>query len=238
MHSNIQTSINNDLQKTASHKRALNLQRFFKTGKGQYGAGDIFLGLTVPDIRKVVLKYWQDISLLEVKKLLTSKYHEERMCAIFILVKKFENDDVKFKKEIFDIYRKNTKYINNWDLIDLSAPKIIGKYLYNRKKDLLYEFASSGNLWKKRIAIMATFYFIGQNSFADTLKIAKILQKDGHDLIHKAVGWMLREVGNRSRKTEEDFLKIHYKNMPRTMLRYAIEKFPENRRKAYLLGKI
>lgn len=238
MHSNIQTFINNDLRKTASRKRALNLQRFFKTGEGQYGAGDLFLGLTVPDIRKVVLKYWQNISLPETKKLLGSKYHEERMCAILIIVKKFEKGDVELKKEIFDTYRKNTKYINNWDLIDLSAPKIVGKYLYDRKKDLLYKFAKSRDLWEKRIAIMATFYFINQNSFADTLRITEILLKDKHDLIHKAVGWMLREVGNRSRKIEENFLKIHYNNMPRTMLRYAIEKFPATRRKAYLLGKI
>lgn len=227
-----------DLRQMADQKKARILQRFFKTGQGQYGAGDLFLGIVVPNIRQVVKKYWRNISIIDAKKLLSSRYHEERMCAIFILIEKFQCGGAKIKKEIFDIYCQNTKYINNWDLIDLSAPKIVGQYLCYKKKDLLYKFANSGNLWKKRIAIMSTYYFIGQRAFADTLKIAKILLNDEHDLIHKAVGWMLREVGNRSRATEENFLENHYQKMPRTMLRYAIEKFPKSRRQAYLSGKV
>lgn len=230
--------IKRQLSSKADTKQAENLMRFFKTGKGQYGQDDIFLGVMVPDIRQVVKNNYKDISLFDTKKLLSSKYHEERMCAVLILVEKFLKGDEKTKKAIFTIYIKNTKYINNWDLVDLSAPKIVGGYLYQGKKDLLYKFARSKNLWEKRISILATFWFICQNDFGDALKLAEILLNDKHDLMHKAVGWMLREIGKRSQITEEYFLKKHYKTMPRTMLRYAIEKFPEQKRKKYLLGNV
>ncbi|PJE58123.1 MAG: DNA alkylation repair protein [Candidatus Portnoybacteria bacterium CG10_big_fil_rev_8_21_14_0_10_36_7] len=230
--------IEGDLIKKASRQKTIDLQRFFKTGKGEYGEGDLFLGVIVPDIRKVVKKYWSDISLADIEKLLSSKYHEIRMCAVLMLVAKFEGSNIKIKKAVFNVYCCNTKFINNWDLVDLSAPRIVGGYLWTQKKDLLYNFVVSKNLWEKRIAVLATFYFIRKNSFKDALKISKILLQDKHDLMHKAVGWMLREVGNRAREVEETFLKKYYKDMPRTMLRYAIEKFPESRRKKYLTGKI
>jgi 3-methyladenine DNA glycosylase AlkD len=224
------------------------LQRFFKTQKGEYGEGDIFIGVTVPDIRKISKKYI-NLGLKEVKELLYSKIHEERLCALFILVEKFKIIDKKdssqikahfcvTRKEVFNFYIKNIKQINNWDLVDLSAPKIVGEYLLDKPRKLLYDFAKSDNLWEKRISIVATYTFIKNNQFRDTLKIAEVLMNDEHDLIHKAVGWMLREVGKRSLEDEEKFLKKYYKKMPRTMLRYAIEKFPEDKRVSYIRGKI
>ncbi|RMD48895.1 MAG: DNA alkylation repair protein [Ignavibacteria bacterium] len=213
-------------------------QRFFKTGKGEYGEGDKFLGIRVPQIRKFVAKY-HTLEIKEIVEILHSEYHELRLFALLTLVKKFSKcKDEICKKGIFDTYLDNTKYINNWDLIDTTAPQIIGGYLMNKGRNILYKFAKSDNLWERRISIISTFQFIKANDFGDTLKISEILLNDSHDLIHKAVGWMLREVGNRSISTEEEFLKKYYKNMPRTMLRYAIEKFPEEKRKAYLLGKI
>ncbi len=231
------------------------LQRFFKTGKGQYGEGDIFLGVMVPNTRKVAKKYI-NLPLSEVKKLLYSRIHEERLCALLILVEKFGKlnkinpSQMKSQfdgaKEIFSFYIKNAKQINNWDLVDLSAPKIVGEYLLNKKNhpsqiksqfdgvNILFKFAVSNNFWERRIAILSTFTFIKNGQYKDSLKIAKILLNDKHDLIHKAVGWMLREVGKKSLKDEELFLKKYYKSMPRTMLRYAIEKFPEEKRMKYL----
>ena len=164
--------------------------------------------------------------------------HEERLVALFILIHKFQAGDDKQKEKIFKLYLKNTKYINNWDLIDLSANKIAGEYLINKPKKILYKLAKSKSLWERRIAIMSTFQFIKNNQFEETLKISNLLLKDEHDLIHKAVGWMLREVGKRSLAIEESFLRKLYKRMPRTMLRYAIERFPEKKRQAYLKGKI
>jgi 3-methyladenine DNA glycosylase AlkD len=173
-----------------------------------------------------------------LKSLLNSKIHEERLIAAFILVDQYKRGDEKKKKIIFNFYLKNRKGINNWDLVDLSAPKIVGAYLIDREKDLLYKFANSKDLWEKRISIISTQAFIREHFFEDTLNISKILLNDKHDLIHKAVGWMLREVGNRDMETEEEFLKKFYKKMPRTMLRYAIEKFPEQKRINYLKGLI
>lgn len=213
------------------------LQRFFKTGKGDYGEGDVFYGIKVPVQRKIV-KQFKDLSYDDLQILISSKIHEERLIAALILVERFKRSDKQARKVIFNFYLKNRKGINNWDLVDLSAPNIVGEFLLDKKKDLLYKFARSKNLWQKRISILSTFTFIRNGLFEDTLEISKILLNDKHDLIHKAVGWMLREVGNRDIKAEEDFLKIHYKTMPRTMLRYAIEKFPENKRKLYLEGKI
>ena len=261
----------------ANPQKAKDLSRFFKTGKGEYGEGDVFLGIMVPLQRQLAKKY-HDLDLKDLQRLLSSKVHEHRLTSLMILVLKFSKAKEKEQKEIVDFYLKNTKKINNWDLVDLSAHYILGKYYlklpqtnvqgintntlsgaetsskrknhsrilytdikgkfredgFDKDKKVLYQLARSKNLWEKRIGVMATFWFIKNNQFTDSLKIAEILLKDKHDLIHKAVGWMLREVGNRDLKTEEEFLKKHYKNMPRTMLRYAIEKFPEPKRQAYL----
>lgn len=213
------------------------MQWFFKTGKGEYGEGDIFAGLKVPTQRKLAREF-QDLSLTDIKTLLNSPVHEERLISLFILVDKFEKGDEKEKEIIFSFYLKNRRGINNWDLVDLSAPKIIGKHLLTKGKSLLFKFALSKKIWERRTAVLSTYEFIRNNDFNTTLKIAELLLEDDHDLIHKATGWMLREIGNRDLQAEERFLKIHYKKMPRTMLRYAIEKFPESKRKKYLQGKI
>ena len=223
-----------ELKTKASSKKAKILQRFFKTGPGEYSEGDVFLGVVVPEIRKLVKKY-SNLKIKEIIKLLHSKIHEERLTALLLMVNKFQTEENKEK--IYNLYLKNTKYINNWDLVDLSAHKIIGDYLLNKPKLILFKLAKSKSLWDRRISIISTFSFIKNNKFTETLKIAKILLNDKHDLIHKAVGWMLREVGKRDLKTEEEFLKRYYQKMPRTMLRYAIEKFPEKKRKQYLLKK-
>jgi len=222
-----------ELEKISNPTQAEKLQRFFKTGKREYGAGDIFLGIKVPDQRKISSNY-QNLSLKEIGQLLDSKIHEHRLTALFILIKKYEKADDKEKNKIFDFYLKQTKNINNWDLVDVSAPKIVGDYLVTRPKKILYKLAKSKNLWEKRIAVLSCYAFIKNNDFSDTLKISKILIKDKYDLIHKAVGWMLREIGKRNQKIEEEFLKKHCDQMPRVMLRYAIEKFDENKRKFYL----
>ncbi len=227
----------NDLKKEldifTNFEKAKVLQRFFKTGKGQYGEGDIFLGVIVPDTRKVAKKFI-DLSLNEVKKILYSKIHEERLCALLILVEKYSKAEEKNKKIIFDFYIKNAKQANNWDLVDLSAPKIVGDYLLNKPRKILYKFAKSKNLWEKRISILSTYTFIKNKQFKDTFEIAKILLHDEHDLIQKAVGWMLREVGKIDQKAEESFLNKHRKHLSRITLRYAIERFPEKKRGRYL----
>lgn len=225
------------IKSLASPEISKTMQWFFKTGKGEYGEGDIFAGLKVPTQRKISREF-KNLELSELKILLDSIVHEERLISLFILVDKYEkNSDIE-KEKIFSFYLKNRKGINNWDLVDLSAPKIIGKHLLKNDRSLLFKFALSKNLWERRIAVLSTYEFIRNNDFQTTLEIAKLLVDDKHDLIHKAVGWMLREIGKRDLKTEENFLKLYYKKMPRTMLRYAIEKFPESKRKKYLLGKI
>lgn len=226
-------SLEKDLQKLQDPKKADILSRFFKTGKGQYGEGDIFLGVTVPKQREVAKKYI-NLTLEELQKLLLSKIHEHRLTALLILVDKYKKSEQIEKEKIFDFYLKNTKSINNWDLVDLSAPNIVGDFLLNNDRAILYKLAKSENLWEKRISILVTYAFIKNNEFKDTLKISEILLKDSHDLMRKAVGWMLREVGKKDQKVEEEFLKKHYKIMPRTMLRYAIERFDENKRRFYL----
>jgi 3-methyladenine DNA glycosylase AlkD len=229
-------NIKKDLRKLARTDKANTLQRFFKTGPGQYGEGDIFIGVMVPDIRRVAQKY-KDLPLKQVIELLHSAIHEERLCALLILVEQYKRGDEKKQKAIFDLYLKNYKYINNWDLIDLTAPRIVGAYLIDKPKDILYKLAKSNNLWQKRVSILATFQFIYAGQSSETIKISKILLHDEHDLIQKAVGWMLREVGKRcDEQILLDFLNKHYKNMPRTMLRYAIERLPEPKRLAYLRG--
>ncbi|MFH1456958.1 MAG: DNA alkylation repair protein [Patescibacteria group bacterium] len=231
-----------ELDEFKNPKQAKNLQRFFKTGKGEYGEGDIFLGLKMPQIRGVVKNYFVEASLDDAQKLLNSKIHEYRMTGVLILVKKYKTlgEDTKGSEEIFNLYFKNTRNINNWDLVDLSAPNIVGKYLLNnrtRHGAFLHELAQSKNLWERRIAVLATFAFICEKKFIDIIKIAKNLLQDEHDLIHKAVGWMLREMGKKDEKGLIKFLDQYTCAMPRTMLRYSIEKLPEKKRKYYLEKK-
>jgi len=232
-----QKIIHNDLMLLANKEIAEHSQRFFKTGKGEYGESDIFLGIRVPVLRKLVNKY-RGISLEEVSKLLHSKFHEERLLAVLMLVQLFKTGGDEEQKQIYSLYLDNIEFINNWDIVDISAGNIVGAYLYQKDKALLYRLVYADNLWERRISIISTFYFIRQNEFDDTLKIAEILLNDKEDLIQKAVGWMLREVGKREIEIEEEFLQEHYMKMPRTMLRYAIEKFPETRRKMYLRGEV
>jgi 3-methyladenine DNA glycosylase AlkD len=212
-------------------------KRFFKTGPGEYGEGDLFRGIRVPVLRKLA-KECQSLTLAETEGLLRSSYHEDRLVALLILVRAYLRGDDAVKEKVFDLYLKNTSFINNWDLVDSSAAQIVGAFLWDKDRDVLYRLARSSNLWERRIAIIATFHFIRLGEFSVTLKIAEMLLADGEDLIHKAVGWMLREVGNQNMNIEEGFLRNHYKRMPRTMLRYAVEKFPQRRRQQYLRGEV
>jgi 3-methyladenine DNA glycosylase AlkD len=223
-----------ELENSANSKQAEILQRFFKTRKGEYGEGDIFLGIKIPIQRSIAKKYYA-LELNNLQELLDKNIHEHRMIALIILVEKYKKN--LGKEEIFNFYLKNSKRINNWDLVDISSPHIIGDFLHDKPKEILYKLAKSENLWEKRISIISTLNFIRKNKFEDTLKISEILLKDKHDLIHKAVGWMLREVGKRNLEVEEEFLKKHYSKIHRTTLRYAIEKFEENKRKNYLKNK-
>ncbi len=215
-------------------KRAKLLARFFKTGKGQYGEGDEFFGLTVPLSRKIALQY-KDLSLRDTAALLKNKVHEVRLVGVLVLVHKYKIGNLKEKNSIANFYLKNTRYINNWDLVDLSAPRILGDYLfYKNDKNILLKLAKSKNLWKERIAIISTLAFIFHDDLNWTFKIAKIFLSHGHDLIHKATGWMLREAGKKDTQALRKFLDINISKMPRTMLRYAIERFPEKLRLQYL----
>ena len=218
-------------------EKAKILQKFFKTGPGQYGEGDFFLGIPVPRLRKLC-RDCGDMALREVEALLKSSVHEARLLALLILIRKYNGEDESGKKRIYTLYLKNTRWINNWDLVDLSAPNIVGDFLMDRSRKPLYGLAHSPVLWKRRIAILATFRFIKEQQFDDTLRISEILLRDKEDLIQKAVGWMLREVGKRDQVTEEAFLKEHCRLMPRTMLRYAIERFPAAKRELYMKGRI
>lgn len=230
------SEISKRLREISNAKDARFLQRFFKTGPGQYGEGDIFLGIRVPAVRKMAKEY-KDLSFRETLFLLKSPYHEVRLCALILLVNAFSKGDEAIQKDIYDLYLSHTKYINNWDLVDISSPNIVGAYLFTKNKKPLYQLAVSKNIWERRIAVLATFYFIRNNQFDDALKIAGILLKDKEDLIHKAVGWMLREVGKRDVERLEEFLNKHCRTMPRTMLRYAIERFTPSKRQMYLDGR-
>jgi len=221
----------------ADRELARNSMRYFKTAKGEYGHGDTFLGIRVPVIRQSA-KRFQNASLDTTESLLKSGYHEIRLLALLLLVSRYAKGNADDQDRIFRFYLSNTRYINNWDLVDSSAPYIIGAYLDDRDKSILYELAGSESLWERRIAVMATFYFIRNHRYDDALRIAERLLEDREDLIHKAVGWMLREVGKRDLAAETAFLKAHYRIMPRTMLRYAIEKFNEADRQKFLKGKI
>ena len=222
------------IHKIASPGKAKVCQSFFKTGPGEYGEGDVFIGVTVPQVRKFAARY-RDADLALLRSLIQSKIHEERLLAVIILVMRFKKADDKNKKQIFDFYIKHRRHINNWDLIDQSAYHIVGAYLKNKNKSLLVRFARAGDLWERRISIVSTFHYICEGQSQHTFKIAKLLLKDEQDLIHKAVGWMLREVGKRCSERElESFLTRHIFHIPRTTLRYAIERFPETKRKKYL----
>jgi 3-methyladenine DNA glycosylase AlkD len=225
------------LQKLGNKEKAEVLQRFFKTRPGEYGEGDVFLGIQVPQLRKLAKQY-KSIAVAEVTQLLVSPVHEERLLALLLCVYAYAKGDEVKKKEIYTAYLNNTKFVNNWDLVDTSAEHIVGAYLAKRSRKPLYRLAKSTSLWERRIAIMATFHFIKQNEFSETVTLAEMLLTDEEDLIHKAVGWMLCDIGKRDLEAEEKFLKEHYRTMPRTMLRYAIEKFPETKRKRYLKGEV
>lgn len=227
-------SIQQALRDLANPAKANNLKRFFKTGPGQYGEGDLFIGLTVPQIRSTAKKF-RDLNLKEIQKLLKSKIHEERLTSLIILVNQFKKASPEKQKEIYDFYLQNTQYVNNWDLVDSSAAYIIGPYLEDKPKTILTTLAHSKNLWERRIAMLSTFHYIKKGENKEALRIATILLHDKHDLIHKAVGWMLREIGKNSGPQElEKFLQKNYRQMPRTMLRYAIEHFSESKRQNYL----
>lgn len=231
--------IKRELKAQSIPEKAEFFPKFFQAFPGGYGEGDCFLGVMVPAQRKVAQKYYQKIDLTEVEKLLQQPIHEYRLTALFILVNKFQKaKTLQEREEIVQLYWRNLEWVNNWDLVDASADKILGAYLFDKDKDPLYQLARSGHLWKQRVAIISTFYFIKQNQFTHTLEMAKILLHHEHDLIHKAVGWMLREIGKRNFQVEYDFLVEHYKEMPRTMLRYAIEKFEPSLRQKFLKGLI
>ncbi len=224
------------LQDLSDSGVAAQSMRFFKTGKGQYGEGDRFLGIQVPVLRRCVREF-RESSLEDNLELLCSPWHEARLLALLLLVARYAAAESESERQaIYQSYLGHTRYINNWDLVDSSAEHIVGAYLYDRSRAPLYCLAQSGSLWERRIAILATFHFVRKGDFGDTLSIAGVLLNDREDLIHKATGWMLREVGKRDQEVERGFLLTHYANMPRTMLRYAIEKFPERERMAFLQG--
>jgi len=224
------------LRKLGSKERAEVSQRFFKTGPGEYGEGDVFVGVGVPELRRLA-KDFQDLPAREVRSLLNSRIHEERAVALLILVRQYQRGDRKERERVYKLYMDHLRCINNWDLVDVSAEHVVGAFLKNKSKKPLHRLARSKNLWERRVSILATFHYIKGKEFSETLKIAEMLLSDEEDLIHKAVGWMLREVGKRDLATEERFLKEHYREMPRTMLRYAIERFPEPKRQRYLKGR-
>lgn len=230
-------AIQKELKILGNAETAAFLQGFFKTVAGEYGEGDLFRGIRVPALRNLAGKY-RNLSLAETAKLLRSPFHEDRLLALFLLVQFFTKGGETSRKTIYDLYLANTRFVNNWDLVDASAAHIVGAFLWAKNRQPLELLARSDNLWERRIAIMATFYFIRREDFADTLRLAEILLSDKEDLMHKAVGWMLRETGKRSLEIECDFLRRHYRKMPRTMLRYAIEKFPAVERQKYLKGEI
>jgi 3-methyladenine DNA glycosylase AlkD len=234
------------LKRVASDEKRKVQLRFFKTGVGEYGYGDEFLGVMVPQVRAIVKEVWQDITLEEIETLLHSPYHEARLTALLLLVKIYEEQKVgtqhavsannKIQQQIFEIYTSNTDYINNWDLVDLTAPNIVGQHLFEKDCSLLYEFAQSNHLWKQRIAVVATLYFIRKGEFTHTYALAKLFLDTKHDLMQKSVGWMLCEAGKRDVSQLRAFLNEYKAIMPRTMLRYAIEKFSEEERKEFMRG--
>lgn len=227
------TAIRRRLRAMASARDATILRWFFKTGPGEYGEGDVFIGIRVPALRKLVREF-HPVSDATTRTLLRSRIHEERLLALLLLVRRFETGDDAERRGVFNLYMASTDRVNNWDLVDLSAPNIVGQWLMARDRRRLDRLAGSTSLWERRIAIVSTFAFIRRNEFDDTFRIADRLLRDPHDLIHKATGWMLREVGKRNEAALEAFLRPRLGAMPRTMLRYAIERFPEPKRQRYL----
>ncbi|MBY0370462.1 DNA alkylation repair protein [bacterium] len=221
------------LRKHADPVKAKVLQGFFKTGPGEYGEGDVFIGVVVPNTRRVA-KEFRDLPLPEIKTLLGSKVHEDRLLALVILVLQFEKSDAKGRQQIYDFYLKNTARINNWDLVDVTCAQIVGAHLFDKSRATLHRLAKSKQLWERRIAIVSTFHFIRRDDFSDCLRLCEALLEDEHDLMHKACGWMLREVGKRDSVELLGFIDRHGPRMPRTMLRYAIERLPVSRRKEIL----
>lgn len=235
----IAAQIERAIQQASCPEKVPVLQRYFKTGKGQYGEGDVFAGVSVPAQRQIAKGFHKEAAATDIQKLLQSPVHEHRLTALLLLVLQFQKaKKEKNKEELVSLYLANLEGVNNWDLVDSSAPYILGAYLFNKPKTLLYEFATSGHLWKQRIAIVATYYFIKKEQYEDTLAIAKLLLHHPHDLIHKATGWMLRKVGNRNKETAVEFLAMHYQTMPRTALRYAIEKLEPQLRLQFLKGLV
>ena len=228
-----QEQVKTELSKLSDPEHAMKLQGFFKTDKGEYGEGDIFLGVRVPDQRRIAKKY-KNIPLTSVIELLQSGIHEHRLTALFILTEQFNKGDEEARQRIVDLYLSNAAYVNNWDLVDSSAHKILGEWLVDKPRGVLYEMAESDSLWERRISVISTFAFINRGDLVDALALARALIDDGHDLIHKASGWVLREVGKKNQSALETFLLEHYKKMPRTMLRYAIERLPEERKRFYM----
>ncbi len=226
--------IKRDLKKLSSKKRAENIAKFFKTGKGEYSEGDLFLGVSNPEVHKIANKYKKKIDVKDTLFFLRHKIHEFRLFGLDILKYKYSKGDQEEKKEIVDVYLENKEYINNWDLVDLSAPNILGDYLLDKDRDILYKFAKTDHLWTQRIAILSTLAFIRNKEYMDALEISKLLLNHQHDLIHKAVGWMLREIWKRDSNIAEEFIKDNYDDIPRTALRYSIEKMEEKKRKKYL----
>ena len=229
--------LRSDLRKRSNREKAKVQQRFFKTGPGEYAEGDVFLGVTVPESRKLAKQY-TELNLKSTQQLLRSDIHEERLIALLILIQQYKRASETSRGRLYRFYVRNMKYVNNWDLVDVSAEHIVGAYLTDKSKEPLHQWAGSNNLWRRRIAMIATFHYIKRNQFKETLTIAGLLLRDEHDLIHKVVGWMLREVGKRDPTLQESFLRRHYQKMPRTMLRYAIERFPDTKRKAFLRGEV
>jgi 3-methyladenine DNA glycosylase AlkD len=229
----INEQVKAEFKKLSDPEHAMKLQGFFKTGEGEYGEGDLFLGVRVPDQRRIAKKY-KDMGLTDVLELLRSRIHEHRLTALFILTEQFNKGNEEARQQIVDIYLSNTAYVNNWDLVDSSAHKILGAWLVDKARDVLHELAGSDSIWERRISIISTFAFINRGDLVDAIALAGILVDDKHDLIHKASGWVLREVGKKDQLVLEEFLLEHYDNMPRTMLRYAIERLPEERKKFYM----
>jgi len=227
------SSVRRDIRRLARPERAEINKWFFKTGPGEYGAGDRFLGVTVPQLR-VLSREYRDMRLTYVARLLHSPWHEERLLALLIMVGQYVRGNERSRRTIHHLYLRSTGSINNWDLVDSSAPQIVGAHLQTRDRRILRRLARSKSVWQRRIAMIATYHYIRQRDFKDALAIAALLRRDEHDLIHKAVGWMLREIGNRDRAAEERFLRAHAPRMPRTMLRYAVEKFPQPLRRKYM----
>ncbi|MDR0734195.1 MAG: DNA alkylation repair protein [Elusimicrobiota bacterium] len=223
-----------DFERQKNAAKAAHLMRFFRTGKGQYGEGDLFLGLTVPQTRAIAAKHWREAALKQIKTLLQNPYHEIRLCALLMLVKKFETGGKRQKKQIFDFYIKNLRRANNWDLVDLSAYKIAGAWLYGKDQKPLYALAAAADLWEQRAAIVATMYGVKKGYFKTTLDLAQKFIAHKHDLIHKATGWLLREVGKKDGTALRAFLDTHCRKMPRTMLRYAVEKLPKRQKSKYM----